>query len=140
MRGVSSVRIAAVAACLVLGAGEAAAQTQLARTVARDRESILAVHVNLNPDCTQGAPVGIVMMQPPANGAIRVAREIGPLDRSLLDQGTSVGNIVPCVGARLRHVVVRYRPRRGFSGEDRVVYERRGGRAQQTITIAITVR
>jgi hypothetical protein len=104
--------------------------THRSATVGSGQEIRLNVYMNINRDCSAGAPPEVRVITPPRNGALSI--------RSGKGRSPRVGK---CENIEVPVRLVIYQSNRGYIGEDHVVYEVKKADSTteaQSVTIAVT--
>jgi hypothetical protein len=77
----------------------------------------MAVFNVVNTDCSSGTRPNVRIVTPPANGSVRSEAIVMAVDRAAGDPREQ------CIGKRVESVGVFYKAKKGFVGDDEVVFE-----------------
>jgi len=99
------------------GAPSTEAATVVNREVFAGSESRIGAMNFVNADCSSGEMPEVRIVTPPANGAIRLQAMTIPIDRPSTD------SLARCNGKPVEAMLVLYKSREGFAGNDTVVVD-----------------
>jgi len=122
--------IASIAAVV---SAPALAQMKLSKSTSAGRAVHLKGYARTGPSCTGLDPPEIVIEQPPKHGIVCLRRDKMKLDRTIEN------DLKHCLGRIIRGFFVTYLPRRGYVGNDYVLYTVRFPTAQQLVQFDVNV-